>query len=82
MQRLYTTQPDTVNEAWQQYQQLKLEIDTQHSVLDQYLSELSTYDDYADRYNYISDPRLKSLDNYIKALKKLVEDISRFNKES
>ena len=82
MQRLYTTQPDTVNEAWQQYQQLKLEIDTQYSVLDQYLSELSTYDDYADRYNYISDPRLKSLDNYIKALKKLVEDISRFNKES
>lgn len=82
MQRLYTTQPDTVNEAWQQYQQLKLEIDTQYSTLDQYLSELSTYDDYADRYNYISDTRLKSLDNYIKALKKLVEDISRFNKES
>lgn len=82
MQRLYTTQPNTVNEAWQQYQQLKLEIDTQYSTLDQYLSELSTYDDYADRYNYISDPRLKSLDNYIKALKKLVEDISRFNKES
>lgn len=82
MQRLYTTQPDTVNEAWQQYQQLKLEIDTQYSTLDQYLSELSTYDDYADRYDYISDTRLKSLDNYIKALKKLVEDISRFNKES
>lgn len=82
MQRLYTTQPDTVNEAWQQYQQLKLEIDTQYGTLDQYLSELSTYDDYADRYDYISDPRLKSLDNYIKALKKLVEDISRFNKES
>lgn len=82
MQRLYTTQPNTVNEAWQQYQQLKLEIDTQYSTLDQYLSELSTYDDYANRYNYISDPRLKSLDNYIKALKKLVEDISRFNKES
>lgn len=82
MQRLYTTQPNTVNEAWQQYQQLKLEIDTQYSTLDQYLSELSTYDDYADRYNYISDTRLKSLDNYIKALKKLVEDISRFNKES
>lgn len=82
MQRLYTTQPNTVNEAWQQYQQLKLEIDTQYSTLDQYLSELSTYDDYADRYDYISDPRLKSLDNYIKALKKLVEDISRFNKES
>ena len=82
MQRLYTTQPNTVNEAWQQYQQLKLEIDTQYSTLDQYLSELSTYDDYADRYNYISDSRFKSLDNYIKALKKLVEDISRFNKES
>lgn len=82
MQRLYTTQPNTVNEAWQQYQQLKLEIDTQYGTLDQYLSELSTYDDYADRYNYISDTRLKSLDNYIKALKKLVEDISRFNKES
>lgn len=82
MQRLYTTQPNTVNEAWQQYQQLKLEIDTQYSTLEQYLSELSTYDDYADRYNYISDTRLKSLDNYIKALKKLVEDISRFNKES
>lgn len=82
MQRLYTTQPNTVNEAWQQYQQLKLEIDTQYSTLEQYLSELSTYDDYADRYDYISDPRLKSLDNYIKALKKLVEDISRFNKES
>lgn len=82
MQRLYTTQPNTVNEAWQQYQQLKLEIDTQYSTLDQYLSELSTYDDCADRYDYISDPRLKSLDNYIKTLKKLVEDISRFNKES
>lgn len=82
MQRLYTTQPNTVNEAWQQYQQLKLEIDTQYSTLDQYLSELSGYQGYADRYNYISDTRLKSLDNYIKALKKLVEDISRFNKES
>lgn len=44
MQQLYTTQPDTVNEAWQQYQQLKLEIDTQYNTLDQYLSELSTHD--------------------------------------
>lgn len=82
MQRLYTTQPDTVNEAWQQYQQLKLEIDTQHNTLDQYLSELSTYDGFADTYDYISDPRLKSLDKYIKALDKLVNDINRFNEES
>lgn len=82
MQRLYTTQPDTVNEAWQQYQQLKLEIDTQYNTLDQYLLELSTYDDFADTYDYISDPRLKSLDRYIKALDKLVNDISRFNEES
>ena len=82
MQRLYTTQPDTVNEAWQQYQQLKLEIDTQYNTLDQYLSELSTYDDFADTYDYISDPRLKSLDKYIKALDKLVNDINRFNEES
>lgn len=82
MQRLYTTQPDTVNEAWQQYQQLKLEIDTQYNTLDQYLSELSTYEDYADTYDYISDPRLKSLDKYIKALDKLVNDINRFNEES
>ena len=81
MQQLYTTQPDTVNEAWQQYQQLKLEIDTQYNTLDQYLSELSTYDSFADRYDYISDPRLKSLDKYIKALDKLVNDIYRFNKE-
>ena len=81
MQRLYTTQPDTVNEAWQQYQQLKLEIDTQYNTLDQYLSELSTYEDYADTYDYISDPRLKSLDKYIKALDKLVNDINRFNEE-
>lgn len=82
MQRLYTTQPDTVNEAWQQYQQLKLEIDTQYNTLDQYLSELSTYDDFADTYDYISDPRLKSLDKYIKDLDKLVNDINRFNEES
>lgn len=82
MQQLYTTQPNTVNEAWQQYQQLKLEIDTQYNTLDQYLSELSTYDDFADTYDYISDPRLKSLDKYIKALDKLVNDINRFNKES
>lgn len=82
MQRLYTTQPDTVNEAWQQYQQLKLEIDTQYNTLDQYLSELSTYEDYANTYDYISDPRLKSLDKYIKALDKLVNDINRFNEES
>lgn len=82
MQRLYTTQPDTVNEAWQQYQQLKLEIDTQYNTLDQYLSELSTYDDFANPYDYISDPRLKSLDKYIKALDKLVNDINRFNEES
>lgn len=82
MQQLYTTQPDTVNEAWQQYQQLKLEIDTQYNTLDQYLSELSTYDDFADTYDYISDPRLKSLDKYIKALDKLVNDINRFNEES
>lgn len=82
MQRLYTTQPNTVNEAWQQYQQLKLEIDTQYSTLEQYLSELSGYQGYAGWYDYLSDPRLKSLDNYIKALKKLVEDMSRFNKES
>lgn len=82
MQRLYTTQPDTVNEAWQQYQQLKLEIDTQYNTLDQYLSELSTYDDFADTYDYISDSRLKSLDKYIKALDKLVNDINRFNEES
>lgn len=82
MQRLYTTQPDTVNEAWQQYQQLKLEIDTQYNTLDQYLSELSTYEDYANTYDYISDPRLKPLDKYIKALDKLVNDINRFNEES
>ena len=82
MQRLYTTQPDTVNEAWQQYQQLKLEIDTQYNTLYQYLSELSTYDGFADTYDYISDPRLKSLDKYIKALDKLVNDINRFNEES
>lgn len=82
MQRLYTTQPNTVNEAWQQYQQLKLEIDTQYNTLDQYLSELSTYDGFADTYDYISDPRLKSLDKYIKALDKLVNDINRFNEES
>ena len=82
MQRLYTTQPDTVNEAWQQYQQLKLEIDTQYNTLDQYLSELSTYDGFADTYDYILDPRLKSLDKYIKALDKLVNDINRFNEES
>lgn len=82
MQRLYTTQPDTVNEAWQQYQQLKLEIDTQYNTLKQYLSELSTYDGFADTYDYISDPRLKSLDKYIKALDKLVNDINRFNEES
>ena len=82
MQRLYTTQPDTVNEAWQQYQQLKLEIDTQYNTLDQYLSELSTYDGFADTYDYISDPKLKSLDKYIKALDKLVNDINRFNEES
>lgn len=82
MQRLYTTQPDTVNEAWQQYQQLKLEIDTWYNTLDQYLSELSTYDGFADTYDYISDPRLKSLDKYIKALDKLVNDINRFNEES
>ena len=82
MQRLYTTQPDTVNEAWQQYQQLKLEIDTQYNTLDQYLSELSTYDGFADTYDYISNPRLKSLDKYIKALDKLVNDINRFNEES
>lgn len=82
MQQLYTTQPDTVNEAWQQYQQLKLEIDTQYNTLDQYLSELSTYDGFADTYDYISDPRLKSLDKYIKALDKLVNDINRFNEES
>lgn len=82
MQRLYTTQPDTVNEAWQQYQQLKLEIDTQYNTLDQYLSELSTYEDYANTYDYISDPRLKSLDKYIKTLDKLVNDINRFNEES
>lgn len=82
MQRLYTTQPDTVNEAWQQYQQLKLEIDTQYNTLDQYLSELSTYDGFADTYDYILDSRLKSLDKYIKALDKLVNDINRFNEES
>lgn len=82
MQRLYTTQPDTVNEAWQQYQQLKLEIDTQYNTLNQYLSELSTYDGFADTHDYISDPRLKSLDKYIKALDKLVNDINRFNEES
>lgn len=82
MQRLYTTQPDTVNEAWQQYQQLKLEIDTQYNTLDQYLSELSTYENYADIYDYISDSRFKSLDKYIKALDKLVNDINRFDKES
>lgn len=82
MQQLYTTQPDTVNEAWQQYQQLKLEIDTQYNTLDQYLSELSTHDSFADTYDYISDPRLKSLDKYIKALDKLVNDINRFNEES
>ena len=82
MQRLYTTQPNTVNEAWQQYQQLKLEIDTQYNTLDQYLSELSTYDGFADTYDYISDPRLKSLDKYIKSLDKLVNDINRFNEES
>ncbi len=82
MQQLYTTQPDTVNEAWQQYQQLKLEIDTQYNTLNQYLLELSTYDDFADAYDYISDPRLKSLDKYIKALDKLVNDINRFNEES
>lgn len=82
MQQLYTTQPDTVNEAWQQYQQLKLEIDTQYNTLDQYLSELSTDDGFADTYDYISDPRLKSLDKYIKALDKLVNDINRFDEES
>lgn len=70
MQRLYTTQPDTVNEAWQQYQQLKLEIDTQYNTLNQYLSELSTYDSFADTYDYIKD------------LDKLVNDINRFNEES
>lgn len=84
MQRLYTTQPDTVNEAWQQYQQLKLEIDTQYNTLKQYLSELSTYDDYAGRYDYVSDPRINSdveyLDKYVKALNKLVENIVSFNK--
>ena len=84
MQRLYTTQPDTVNEAWQQYQQLKLEIDTQYNTLKQYLSELSTYDDYAGRYDYVSDPRINSdveyLDKYVKALNKLVENIANFNK--
>ena len=84
MQRLYTTQPDTVNEAWQQYQQLKLEIDTQYNTLKQYLSELSTYDDYAGRYDYASDPRINSdveyLDKYVKALNKLVENIANFNK--
>lgn len=78
MQRLYTTQPDTVNEAWQQYQQLKLEIDTQYNTLKQYLSELSTYEDY------VSDPRINSdveyLDKYVKALNKLVENIANFNK--
>lgn len=86
MQRLYTTQPDTVNEAWQQYQQLKLEIDTQYNTLKQYLSELSTYDDYAGRYDYVSDPRINSdveyLDKYVKALNKLVENIANFNKWS
>lgn len=85
MQRLYTTQPDTVNEAWQQYQQLKLEIDTQYNTLKQYLSELSTYEDYADRYDYVSDPRINSdveyLDKYVKALNKLVENIANFNKQ-
>lgn len=84
MQRLYTTQPDTVNEAWQQYQQLKLEIDTQYNTLKQYLSELSTYDDYAGRYDHVSDPRINSdveyLDKYVKALNKLVENIANFNK--
>lgn len=84
MQRLYTTQPDTVNEAWQQYQQLKLEIDTQYNTLKQYLSELSTYEDYAGRYDYVSDPRINSdveyLDKYVKALNKLVENIANFNK--
>ena len=84
MQRLYTTQPNTVNEAWQQYQQLKLEIDTQYNTLQQYLSELSTYDDYAGRYDYASDPRINSdveyLDKYVKALNKLVENIANFNK--
>lgn len=84
MQRLYTTQPDTVNEAWQQYQQLKLEIDTQYNTLKQYLSELSTYDDYASRYDHASDPRINSdveyLDKYVKALNKLVENIANFNK--
>lgn len=82
MQQLYTTQPDTVNEAWQQYQQLKLEIDTLYNTLDQYLLELSTYEGFADTYDYISDPRLKSLDKYVKALDKLVNDINRFNEES
>ena len=85
MQRLYTTQPDTVNEAWQQYQQLKLEIDTQYNTLKQYLSELSTYEDYAGRYDYVSDPRINSdveyLDKYVKALNKLVENIANFNKQ-
>lgn len=84
MQRLYTTQPDSVNEAWQQYQQLKLEIDTQYNTLKQYLSELSIYDDYAGRYDYVSDPRINSdveyLDKYVKALNKLVENIANFNK--
>lgn len=84
MQQLYTTQPDTVNEAWQQYQQLKLEIDTQYNTLKQYLSELSTYEDYAGRYDYVSDPRINSdveyLDKYVKALNKLVENIANFNK--
>ena len=85
MQRLYTTQPNTVNEAWQQYQQLKLEIDTQYNTLKQYLSELSTYEDYAGRYDYASDPRINSdveyLDKYVKALNKLVENIANFNKQ-
>lgn len=85
MQRLYTTQPDTVNEAWQQYQQLKLEIDTQYSTLEQYLSELSGYQGYAGWYDYLSDPRINSdveyLDKYVKALSRLVKNITQFNKE-
>lgn len=85
MQRLYTTQPDTVNEAWQQYQQLKLEIDTQYSTLEQYLSELSGYQGYAGWYDYLSDLRINSdveyLDKYVKALSRLVKNITQFNKE-
>lgn len=85
MQRLYTTQPDTVNEAWQQYQQLKLEIDTQYSTLEQYLSELSGYQGYAGWYDYLSDPRINSdveyLDKYVKTLSRLVKNITQFNKE-